>query len=53
MENCHLIVSLVAGRGAVRAKRVVSGGQSSLELRGCMAQNDLQNEISKDVIFQE
>lgn len=43
MENCHPVVSLEAGRGAVHAKTVVLGDLSSLELPGCMAQNDLQN----------
>lgn len=43
MENCHPVVSLEAGRGVVHAKTVVLGDLSSLELPGCMAQNDLQN----------
>lgn len=41
--NCHTVVSLEAGRGAVHAKMVVLGDLSSQELLGCMAQNDLQS----------
>lgn len=53
MENCHPVVSLEAGRGAVHAKTVVLGDLSSLELLGCMAQNDLGGEGVGEVLEQE
>lgn len=52
VENCHPVVSLEAGRGAVHAKTVVLGDLSSLELPGCMAQNDLGGEAVGEVLEQ-